>query len=408
MNQQVITFYEHILEIRKRLFYVVSAFLVGSILGFVFYSDVQAALIEPLGQQLYYTSPTGGFSFMFSLSLFAGALLAIPFVVYHIILFLSPTIGRNRTLFAYKLLGGSIFLTITGVCFAYFVTLPPTLNFLTGFNSETISSLISTNEYLSFIKLYLAAFALIFQIPLILLVINSIWPIDPKSMLKTQKYVIAGSFIAAAIISPTPDAMNQVLMAAPMIVLYELSIGFIWIANKRKFKKARSLSSAKTKHPESPNTPFDYLAKINDFDTNVKLSAAKTEAATIGSGNKVIANKNNESVKSISGIIHETSLRKNQSVTMARKNISIEELSSVPQSATKAADPIPSKLDKKIDISRGRVQPRTVYAKRSAVSDNTRSGFTEPSKPQSLTNQRKIKRFFVDDINPRRMMTTSY
>jgi sec-independent protein translocase protein TatC len=283
MNQDIATFYEHLLEVRSRLFKIFVVFGLGTTLGFVYNNDIQSVLVAPLGKQLYYTSPMGGFAFLFNTSLFLGALIAIPFVVFHIIKFIAPTIGSKRALFAVKILATSIALTVAGVLFAYNITLPPTLNFLTGFDTESISSLISTTEYLSFVQLYLAAFAIIFQIPLVIFVINTIKPIDPAKMLKTQKYVIVGSFIAAAIISPTPDVMNQTLMAAPIIVLYELSIGIVWVVNRRKKTERRNDIRLPLTTDSDCSTPFDYLAASDEFNPSLRTGPlTKTPAAAFG------------------------------------------------------------------------------------------------------------------------------
>lgn len=392
MNQQKLTFYDHILEIRKRLFMVFVVFVLGSILGFVFNSEIQAILINPLGQQLYYTSPMGGFSFMFNISLFAGALIAIPFCVLHIIKFVAPTIGHNKSAFALKLLIASLLLTIAGVSFAYNVSLPPTLNFLTGFDSDIISSLISTSEYLGFIKLYLAAFALIFQIPLILLIINTIKPIDPQKMLKTQKYVVVSSFIAAAIISPTPDALNQTLMAAPMILLYELSIGLIWFINKRKQRK-ESINQAK-----ASETPYDYLASIDDFAEESFTPNRNKVALSSPAGWGGIAQNDTQPLRrSVSGILSEEAhARKvdhaiqekpvNQDPQQHKKHIDIKQpKNNYAHASTKAAD----------NRHQGRVQ-RRYYAKRNE-SYNTRQRYSD----------RSTNRPLLDDFTPRQTVTAS-
>lgn len=357
MNNQQLTFYEHILEIRKRLFYVFLVFATGSVFGFAYNSEIQAALIKPLGQQLYYTSPMGGFSFMFSISLFVGALVAIPFCVLHIIKFVSPTIGRNRSTFAVKVLCTSILLTACGVAFAYYVSLPPTLGFLTGFDSTVISSLISTSEYMSFIKLYLAAFALIFQIPLILLVINNITPINPQKMLKSQKYIVVVSFIAAAIISPTPDIINQTLMAAPMIILYELSIGLIWFVNRKKHDKTTVKNSTQAK------TPFDYLASIDEKEFNKQLP--KQEPSLNISSDRDTSELSDQPMRqSISGILNEDTLLQdsNHHATTRPDKPQINQfINEVEHQDEPKPDTEPSESHNK--LNRGRMQRRS-YAKR--------------------------------------------
>src|SRR5690606_28648357 len=139
-------------------------------------------LIKPLGQQLYYTSPAGGFEFLIKVCLFFGFLLSIPVLVFHLIKFVSPAIpGRivNKT---GKILIVSTCLALMGVAFAYFVSLPAALYFLNKFSEGPITSLISANSYFTFVMIYLAAFAALFQMPLILYFVNKITPLTPSML----------------------------------------------------------------------------------------------------------------------------------------------------------------------------------------------------------------------------------
>lgn len=255
------TFLDHVLELRRRLFWVALVFVAGSSLGFLLNEPLQVLLVQPLGERLYYTSPLGGFDFLFRISLFFGSLAAIPVVVYNLIKFIEPVLGLVHKAYVVRLCVSSALLMATGVAFAYFLSLPPTLQFLVGFNSENISSLISTTEYLSFVTKYLIGFGLIFQIPLIVIVINRLTPLSPERLKKSQKYVIVGSFILAALITPTPDLLNQTIMALPMIVLYELSILWVWFSNSQQSRSLLPEESVFSFDGENePAYSFDELA----------------------------------------------------------------------------------------------------------------------------------------------------
>jgi sec-independent protein translocase protein TatC len=126
----------------------------------------------------------------------------------------------------------SIVLAYGGVVFAYFISLPNALHFLAGFGGKEITALITADEYYSFVLSYLLGFALLFQIPIIVLFINRIKPMKPGSMMGAQRYIILASFVVAAILTPTPDPINQTIMAMPAVVLYQVGIFLVWRTNK--------------------------------------------------------------------------------------------------------------------------------------------------------------------------------
>jgi sec-independent protein translocase protein TatC len=123
-------------------------------------------------------------------------------------------------------------LAFAGVLFAYFVSLPAALHFLAKFGGAGVQSLITVDEYFNFALAYLAGFALLFQLPLLILFVNRIKPLTPGKMMGAQRFVILISFIVAAILTPTPDPFNQLLMAAPAIVLYQIGIIMVMIVNR--------------------------------------------------------------------------------------------------------------------------------------------------------------------------------
>lgn len=227
-----LTFGQHLQELRDRILISFSFFVLGSILGYIIHPKITDFLIKPLNQPVFYTSPAGGFNFTLQISLFFGFLVSTPIFVFHIIRFIEPTLPQKYPKIILTTLIFSTILLLLGISFAYFVSLPAALYFLNKFSTSQIQSLISTDEYFTFVTRYLIGFGLIFQLPLVMLMINIIHKISIKSMLHQEKWLILGSAIFAGILTPTPDILNQLIMAFPIILLYQLSIVLILIANK--------------------------------------------------------------------------------------------------------------------------------------------------------------------------------
>ncbi|MEX0748743.1 MAG: twin-arginine translocase subunit TatC [Candidatus Saccharimonadales bacterium] len=230
------TLLDHLVELRQRLFWVALTLVFASAAGYLILDQIIDVLMSPLAtdQPLIYTSPAGGLEFLFKICLFFGFLLTIPVLLYHIIKFIEPMIFKQSVRSLITLISVSIILMVLGASFAYFVSLPAALHFLTGFNTDQLQALLSTNEYLSFVMIYVAGFALIFQLPLLMIFINRINPLQPQKLWSTMRYVIVISFIVAAIITPTPDPMNQALMAGPIIIMYIIGVGAVWLINRSK------------------------------------------------------------------------------------------------------------------------------------------------------------------------------
>ncbi len=228
---------EHIAEFRRRSLWCMLALFIGGIIGYKYQEQIIVWLVKPLGQQLFYTSPTGGFDFLIKICLFFGFILAVPVIIYNFFKYISPAIPAHITYSFVKIIVVSIISALAGVAFAYFVSLPAALHFLNNFSNQQVTSLISAQEYFNFVMLYMAGFALLFQMPLVFSFINKVKPLKPARLFKQQRVVILVSFIIAAILTPTPDPINQTLMAAPIIALYQTSIGVVWRENKRKGNK---------------------------------------------------------------------------------------------------------------------------------------------------------------------------
>ena len=233
-HQKVGTFADHIHELRHRVMYSLIALLLGCVVGYRLRGQIIAWLVKPLGKQLFYTSPTGGFDFILKICMFLGFIIAVPVIVYNTLQFIAPVVPSHVTKKTGRVLITSSILALAGLLFAYYVSLPAALHFLNAFSSGPIQSLITAQEYFNFVIIYLSGFAALFQMPLIFSFINNITPLKPAKLFDKQRIVILVSFIIAAILTPTPDPINQTLMALPIILLYQASILVVWLQNKHK------------------------------------------------------------------------------------------------------------------------------------------------------------------------------
>ncbi|HSX45071.1 MAG TPA: twin-arginine translocase subunit TatC, partial [Candidatus Saccharimonadales bacterium] len=232
-SQKAQPFSEHVRELRRRLLIAVAALILGSVAGYLIHGTLFSILTKPLHEKLYYTTPTGGFNAIVKISILFGMTVAVPVFIYEIARFISPGFIKYRR-HALWLVLFSVMLASLGVLFAYYVSLPAALHFLANVDSNDLQSIITVNEYLNFVIGYVAGFALLFQLPLLMLLINRIKPQRPGRLMRIQRYVILISFIVAAFLTPTPDPINQAIMAFPIILLYQFSIGLVWFVNRRR------------------------------------------------------------------------------------------------------------------------------------------------------------------------------
>ncbi len=129
-----------------------------------------------------------------------------------------------------------------GAAFGYLVVFPPAFTFLVGYNNEYLISLPAVSEYFSLSLRLLIAFGVIFEIPILMVFLAKVGLIDVSFLNRHRKYAFLINFIIAAILTPTPDIVNQLMMAGPLIVLYEISVVAVWLFGKRKFRDFENTS----------------------------------------------------------------------------------------------------------------------------------------------------------------------
>jgi sec-independent protein translocase protein TatC len=262
---------QHLKELRTRVFIVAIFFIIGASLAYAFQGPVIEAVLSPLkGQKLIYLNPAGGFSFIFMVSIYSGIALAFPILIQQLYGFIKPALPTAAQKKSSMLIIGSFLLLFSGIAFGYFVAVPNALIFLYSFADQFIDSSLTADSYLNFVIAYTIGIGIVFQIPLLLLLINSIKPFTPGGLMQSEKWVVVVSFIVAAIITPTPDPINQTIIAGPVIVVYQIGVIIILSsifkkhrAQKRLRKKelaAQRLSKKRELIPVPVSKPEGYKA----------------------------------------------------------------------------------------------------------------------------------------------------
>lgn len=271
---------EHLIELRQRLFVSLAAFAIAVIITLVFSDRIFDLLLAPLNRieqpprpttsqlllthdvpitttvtllpasapvsttiiipagtvlpvtyslpgeklQPIFTKPTEMFITTFKVDLYAGAGLALPIVLYEIVAFLLPGLLPHEKRYLFLLLPGIAIFFIAGVVFAYVLMLPFALQFLFTFGSDIARPLPSINDYINFVVSVLFWVGLTFETPLVIFFLAKVRLVNVQRLKAFRRFAIVGAFIIAAIVTPTPDPINQTIVALPIILLYELGI----------------------------------------------------------------------------------------------------------------------------------------------------------------------------------------
>ncbi len=245
------TVYDHIRELQMRFVICALTLVAAGVIVYFFYGSILTILTMPLKSPLYYSTPAGSFTFVMRICFTGALIITIPVIVYNLIMFVQPAF--DKVLSTRRVLVTTLFstiLAISGAVFAYYVILPGTLSFFKGFQVSGLNALISADNYLGFVTNIIAMFAVVFQIPLLLHFIDKIKPLEPKNLLKYEKWVILGSLVVALLAPFTYDLVTSLLIALPIIVLYNLSIVMVMTSHAQLERKARNTVNAIIAQPQ--------------------------------------------------------------------------------------------------------------------------------------------------------------
>lgn len=247
----------HLEELRKRLFIIVIVIIVGFVACFNFseaifkvltlpmHSNILFSLSEPFitivpkggkVSDLIFLGPAEAFWAHLKISLIAGIVATSPLIFIEIWRFVSPGLHSSEKKFAIPFVIVTSGLFIFGTLFCFLIVLPFAMKFLLNFKTQSLTPMISVEKYIDFCLKFILAFGVVFELPVVIVFLTRSGLVSIETLSKNRKYAVLLAFVAAALLTPTPDAFNQTLMAVPIIVLYEggLMAARIFARRRRK------------------------------------------------------------------------------------------------------------------------------------------------------------------------------
>ena len=231
---------DHLSELRKRIVRAFIALGIGFFACYYFKEWIFDIITKPLisalpkNSYLIYTGLTEAFFVYMKLAFFASLIITSPFILYQIWKFILPALRSTEKNYAVPFVTSSSLLFIGGVLFGYFIALPPAFGFFVSFNNKYLQAMISFSDYLSLFVTFLLCFGLSFELPVFIFFLAKLGIVNAKMLSKQRRYAILIIFIAAAILTPSPDALSQILMAIPLMFLYEIGIFVAKYVEKKK------------------------------------------------------------------------------------------------------------------------------------------------------------------------------
>jgi len=219
-------FLEHLGELRTRIMRALIALLVGTLIGLPFSQTLIDWLARPvtkLGYELVFTAPAEAFWVQMKVGIIAGLFVAAPAILWQVWGFVAPGLHAHEKKYAAPFVISSLLFMIGGA-FSLFVVTPYAISFLLSYSRPGLKPMITIENHIDFLLKFTLAFGAVFELPLLITLASRMGLVTAKMLAKNRKYAILGAFIIGAVLTPTPDAFNQTLMAGPLIILYEVGI----------------------------------------------------------------------------------------------------------------------------------------------------------------------------------------
>jgi sec-independent protein translocase protein TatC len=233
------TFLEHLDELRSRITHAVVALLVGFLIAFAFIERIWVFVFARLtaeipGGHLVYTEPGEAFFLYIKMAAIAGLLISSPYVMYQVWLFIAPGLYANEKKLAVPFVVFASGLFVSGAAFSHYVLFPLAWRFFASFSNPSLDFLPRVEPVFSLYVKLLLALGLVFQLPMLMFVLAKLGLVTARFLVQNFKYAVLIIFVVAAVVTPDGSMVVQVVMAAPMIALYAISIAVVWIFGKKR------------------------------------------------------------------------------------------------------------------------------------------------------------------------------
>lgn len=229
---------EHLRELRKRILWSLIAVVITTALAFWKADWIFEVLKKPAGNvQFVFIEVTEGFSTYMKVCFVAGIIVAMPFIMYNLLMFVIPALTGREKRMVLLILPWILIMFYGGIVFGYFFLVPPATGFLLSFGSSVATIQPRMSNYVNFIMQLLLIIGLMFEMPVVTTFLARIGVLSYRWMAGKRKIWVILAFVVAAVITPTPDAVNQSIVAGTLIALYEVSIWLAWLVDKSKKKK---------------------------------------------------------------------------------------------------------------------------------------------------------------------------
>lgn len=224
-DDKEMTIIEHLEELRERLIKSLIALAATTLLSLAFSSRLVKIIMVPAGDvRPVFLRPTEGVLTYFRVALLAGVALALPIIAYQIAQFVLPGLQATERRYLFLLLPGAVLSFVAGAAFSYFFMLPASLGFLANFGSDIAEANWAIGEYIAFVTNLMFWTGVIFEAPLLAFFLAKLGVVTPQMLATNRKYALLVSAVLAAVITPTPDPFNMMLVMTPLVVLFEISV----------------------------------------------------------------------------------------------------------------------------------------------------------------------------------------
>jgi len=228
------SFFEHLEELRSRVFKVLLALLLALLGSSLFTEPLLQYLIVPCDCELVLLKPTDSVVMYFRVAMMSAGIIIIPYITYQLLMFILPGLTPKESRIVLTALPVTTALFLLGVAFAWFVLIPTAIPFLRNFMSSVFRAEWTANEYISFLTSLLFWMGVAFEMPVVFFVLARVGIVNPGMLIRNWRLAVVLMTIIAALITPTVDPFNMLLVVAPLLVLYALSIVLASIAYKRR------------------------------------------------------------------------------------------------------------------------------------------------------------------------------